>query len=87
MDYQVGIQLLNRLWLDFSYLRKHKFRHNFEETINHICSDSIIRNDNVFLLRCKIYSVIWANLMSDLLKIDRSLPPVFHAATKYITIG
>ena len=57
MDNQVGIQLLNRLRLDFSYLRKHKFRHNFEETINHICSDSIIP-EMIMYFFCAVNSTV-----------------------------
>ena len=33
----LGIRLLNRLRLDFSYLRGHKFRHNFTDTLNPSC--------------------------------------------------
>ena len=38
---QVGIRLLIRLRLGFSYLSEHKFRHNFEDTLNLLCSCSI----------------------------------------------
>ena len=32
------IKLINRLRLGFSHLREHKFRHNFQDTLNPICS-------------------------------------------------
>ena len=38
-----GIKLITRLRLDLSHLRKHKFRHNFQGTLNPIwsCGDDI----------------------------------------------
>ena len=38
-----GIKLITRLRLDLSHLRKHKFRHNFQDTLNSIwsCGDDI----------------------------------------------
>ena len=37
----LGIRLLNRLCLGFSHLREHKFRHNFADTLNPLCSCSL----------------------------------------------
>ena len=34
----LGIKLLHRLQLSFSHLREHKFRHNFADTVNPLCS-------------------------------------------------
>ena len=62
----VRIKLLKRLWLGFSHLHKHKFKHNFEETLNQLCSCSIYPETTmIFFLRCQFYIVIRANLMSD----------------------
>ena len=33
-----GIKLITRLRLGLSHLREHKFRHNFQDTLNPICS-------------------------------------------------
>ena len=33
-----GIKLITRLRLGLSHLREHKFRHNFQDTLNQICS-------------------------------------------------
>ena len=33
-----GIKLITRLSLGFSQLREHKFQHNFQDTLNPICS-------------------------------------------------
>ena len=37
----LGIKLLNRLRVDFSHLNEHKFRHNFDDTLNPLCSCSL----------------------------------------------
>ena len=35
-----GLKLLTRLRLEFSHLNEHRFRHNFEECVNPLCSCS-----------------------------------------------
>ena len=37
----LGNKLLNRLRVDFSHLNEHKFRHNFADTLNPLCSCSL----------------------------------------------
>ena len=39
----LGIKLLNRLRADFSHLNEHKFRHNFADILNPLCSCSLER--------------------------------------------
>ena len=34
----VGVKLLTRLRLQLSHLTEHTFRHDFEDTISHMCS-------------------------------------------------
>ena len=36
-----GLKLLTRLRLGFSHLSKHRFRHNFQECMNPVCSCSL----------------------------------------------
>ena len=52
-----GIKLITRLRLDVSHLRKHKFRHNFQDTLNPIrsCGDDIETTIH-YLLHCSNYS-------------------------------
>ena len=33
-----GVILINRLHLGFTHLREYKFRHNFADTVNPLCS-------------------------------------------------
>ena len=49
-----GIKLLTRLRLNFSHLNEHKFRHNFLDTLNPMCScGSEPETTAHFLLRCQ----------------------------------
>ena len=69
---QLGIKLLTSLWLGLSDLREHKFRYNFEDTLNQLCSCSIETETILhFFLRCQFFNDIQEILMNDL-NIDRS---------------
>ena len=35
---QLGVKVLTRIRLQFSYLNEHKFRHRFGDTINAMCA-------------------------------------------------
>ena len=51
----LGVRLLNRLRLGFSHLREHKFRHNFADTLNPLCSCSLEMEDaEHYFLRCRM---------------------------------
>ena len=39
--HRLGIKLLTRLRLGFSHLSEHKFRHNFADSLNLLCSCSL----------------------------------------------
>ena len=48
-----GIKLLTRLRLGLSYLREHKFKHSFLDSLNPICScGENIETSTYFLLQC-----------------------------------
>jgi len=54
-----GLILLTRLRLGFSHLREHKFRHNFQDTINPIClCGQDVETTSHFLLNCPQYVTI-----------------------------
>ena len=75
LDDQVGVKLLTRLKLGLSHLREHKFRHNFEDTLNPLRSCSIEAETMLhFFLRYQFFNDIREILMNDLMNIDRSLP-------------
>ena len=49
-----GIKLLTRLRVGLSHLKEHKFRHNFRDTINPLCSYSLeIESNSHFFLHCQ----------------------------------
>ena len=54
-----GLILLTRLRLGFSHLPEHKFRHNFQDTINPIClCGQDVETTSHFLLNCPQYVTI-----------------------------
>ena len=55
----LGIKLLNRLRVGFSYLWEHKFRHNFADTLNPLWACALEPECiECFLLRCDNYITI-----------------------------
>ena len=52
----IGIKLLTRLRTDLCHLRDHKFRHNFNDTVNPLCSCNIeAESTKRYLLHCLFY--------------------------------
>ena len=48
------VRLINRLRLGFSQLREHKYKHNFADTVNPLCSSTAeTKNTEHFFLRSK----------------------------------
>ena len=70
----LGIKLLNRLRVDFCHLNKHKFRQNFADTLNRLCSCYLETESMAhFFLRCRSYDNIRVTLMNELNHIDNSI--------------
>ena len=62
-----GIKLLTRLRLNFSHLNEHKFRHNFNDTINPMCNCGAATETTIqHLLSCRPYSVQRAEVFDSL---------------------
>ena len=69
-----GIKLLTRLRVSLSHLRERKFRHNFQDTINPLCSCSLeIESTSHFFLRCQNFITPRTNLMNELRKLDSNI--------------
>ena len=69
-----GIKLLTRLRVGLSHLRERKFRHNFQDTINPLCSCSLeIESTSHFFLRCQNFITPRTNLMNELCKLDSNI--------------
>ena len=65
------MKLPTRLRLGFSHLREHKFNHNFQDTINPLCSCSLeSKSTTHFFLQCQNFTDLRKCLMNELIKID-----------------
>ena len=60
-----GLKLLTRLRLGFSHLKEHRFRHNFQECMNPVCSCSLqIEDTSHYLLHCHHFTLNSIDLMN-----------------------
>ena len=70
----LGLKLLTRLRLGFSYLNEHRFNHNFDSCINPLCSCSLeVESTKHFFLHCHHYINICKTLLSTIKMIDESI--------------
>ena len=70
----LGVRLLNRLCLGLSHLRQFKFRHNFADTLNSLCSCSLETEDTEhYFLRFQNNLSLRTTLMNDLNNINSTL--------------
>ena len=54
----MGIKFLTRLRLGLSHLNEHKFKHNFWDCLNPLCSCSLeVESATHFFLHCKYYDI------------------------------
>ena len=71
----IGLKFLTRLRLGLSQLNKHKFKHNFQDCVNPLCSCSLeIESLSHFFLHCHHFTNIHATLLDDLQSVDRNIP-------------
>ena len=69
-----GLKLLTRLRLNFNHLNEHKFRYNFKDTINPMCSCSFEpETTDHYLLCCKLYTALRLDLLNNIHAINQSL--------------
>ena len=69
-----GIRLITRLWLELTHLREHKFKHNFQNCLDPLCSCRLsIESSSYFLFHCPIFHDKRHNLLSTLNKINSKL--------------
>ena len=74
----LGLKLLTRLRVNLSHLREHKFRHNFLDTLNPLCSCSLeIESTRHYLLRCSFYTHIRKLLTDNITEIIGSIANLF----------
>ena len=69
-----GVKLINRLRLGFSHLREHKFRHNFADTVNPLCSCTLeTENTEHFFLHYQNNLSACTTLMNELSNISNAI--------------
>ena len=73
-----GVIFLNRLRVDFSHLREHKFRHNFLDTLDPFCNcrTNSLETTEHFLMYCSDYRNERFDMFNSLLQLDVSLLPL-----------
>ena len=68
-----GLKFLTRLRLGLSHLNENRFRHNFKDCINPLCSCSLeVENTLHFFLHCHHYSTFRMGLMNKVNQIDEN---------------
>ena len=69
-----SIRLITRLHVCMCHLHEHKFKHNFQDCLNPICSCSLdIKSSSHFFLHCPTFNDERYTLLSTLNKIDCKL--------------
>ena len=69
-----GLKLLTRLRVGFSHVREHKFKHNFQDTLNPLCPCSLEAEDTYhFFMRCQSFSNQRNVLFDDLNSINSEI--------------
>ena len=70
----LGIKYLTRLRVGFSHLKEHKFRHNFQDSIDPMCNcGSGIETTVHFLLHCPNYNPQRQTLFDKIATIDDNI--------------
>ena len=89
INHTISIKLRTRLHLGFSHLREHKFKHNFQDTLNPLCSCSIeAEYTSQYFLRCHFFVGLQAALMDDLENIDSDLRTLrYESLTNILSYG
>ena len=75
----IGLKLLTRLRLNLSHLREHKFRHNFQDTLNPLCSCKNLETETTghYFLRCDFYTNTRTTLLENLVEIVGNMSFLF----------
>ena len=67
-----GLKFLTRLRLGLSHLNEHRFRHNFKDCVNPLCSCSLEVENTLHFLHCHHYSTFCMGLMNKVNQIDEN---------------
>ena len=82
-----GLKLLTRLRVGFSNLREHKFKHNFQDTLNPLCPCSLEAEDTYhFFMRCQSFSNQRNVLFDDLNSINSEILKMSDSKKSYYLV-
>ena len=83
----IGLRFLASLCLDFSHLNEHRFRHNFQDCLNPLCSCSLQTEDTIhYLLHCHHFSQHRIDLANSVKYIFEDLDSLSDFAKKYLIL-
>ena len=69
-----GLKFVTRLRLGLSYLREHKFKHSFQDSINPLCSCSLDVESTIhYFLHCPQFTIERHTLLNTIGQIDNKL--------------
>ena len=81
------MKLLTRLRLGFSHLNEHKFRHNFQDSVNPFCLCSWVIEDTIhYLLHCQQFSDHRINLINSVKTVSANFESFSDNAKKDILL-
>ena len=70
----MGLKLLTRLRIGFSHLKEHKFKHNFQDSVDPLCScGNDIESTVHFFLHCPNFTTQRRTLLNKLKSINASI--------------
>ena len=70
----VGVKCLTRLRIGFSHLKEHKFKHNFQDSIDPMCScSSGIKTTIYFFLHCANFNIQRETVFDKIATIDANI--------------
>ena len=71
----IGLKFLTRVRLGLIHHNERKFKHNFQDCANSLCSCSLeIESFSHFFLHCHYFTNIRATLLDDLKSVDANIP-------------
>ena len=69
-----GIKLLSRLRLNFNHLNEHKFRHNFNDRVDPMCTCGLEPETTLnYLLRCSLFFTQRIELLDNVFTLNPSI--------------
>ena len=67
----LGLKLLTHLRLNFRHLNEHKFRQNFRDTVNPVCScGALIETIDHYFLRCQNFALVRSSFFNRIFEIN-----------------